>query len=114
MLTVEIFNKGELYERYMGDIVVIKEVIEIFIKSVEEKMDLLAKAIEKKDFNSIKFNAHSIKGQAYNMSAKKLGDIALDIERAIKESDIEKIKILFDELSLSFLEVKDILVNTKF
>jgi len=111
MNTISIFNKEELFERYMNEKEVIKEVIDIFLKSTIEKIDLLKDAIEIKDYEKIKFNAYSIKGQAYNMSAKQLGDIALKIEINAKNYDIDQISENFIALKDAFLKIKDILLK---
>ncbi len=114
MILTYTFNKQELIDRYMGEIEIIKECINIFIESVEEKLTLISDAIETKDFEKIRFNAHSIKGASYNMSVKELGDIALNLEKACKEYDIESIKNYYLSLKENFLKVKEILLNCEF
>lgn len=108
------FNKEELIERYMGDIDSIKECIDIYLKSTEEKLILIKEAIESKNFEKIKFNAHSLKGVSYNISAKDMGDIAKNIEQLAKNCDIESIKKYYSILKENFLKLKKILLNTNF
>ena len=58
-----------------------------FKKSVEE----LREGIDSKDFEKIKFAAHSIKGSAYNIRLNKIGELAEKMEKLAKESKIDNL-----------------------
>ena len=39
-------------------------------------------AISKKDFEALRIAAHTLKGSSYNLGAKRMGDLCLELEKA--------------------------------
>lgn len=111
MVNTYVFNEKELLDRYMGEKEIVKEVIGIFIDDAEKKIELLSNSIDLKDFEKIKIYSHSIKGQSYNISAKEIGDIAFEIEKATKNYDIDTIKNNLSLLKDAFTRLKEILLK---
>lgn len=63
-------NKQNFYDTYQFfDKSVIIEIIDIFTNEYAERFDKLAKNIADRDFQNMRFNAHSLKGVIANFSA---------------------------------------------
>jgi HPt (histidine-containing phosphotransfer) domain-containing protein len=63
-------NKQNFYETYQFfDKSVIIEIIDIFISEYAERFEKLTKNIADRDFQNMRFNAHSLKGVIANFSA---------------------------------------------
>jgi len=63
-------NKQNFYETYQFfDKSVIIEIIDIFISEYAERFEKLKKNIAERDFQNMRFNAHSLKGVVANFSA---------------------------------------------
>ncbi|WP_254105337.1 Hpt domain-containing protein [Aliivibrio fischeri] len=66
--------------------------LQSFIDISEENITKIITAFEKKDTESIRFNAHSIKGMASNFSASRLIKIATSIELCAKKKNMPKLE----------------------
>jgi HPt (histidine-containing phosphotransfer) domain-containing protein len=76
-------NKQNFYETYQFfDKSVIVEIIDIFISEHPERFEKLSKNIKDRDFQNMRFNAHSLKGVIANFSAP----VPLEMVRAYEKS----------------------------
>lgn len=76
-------NKQNFYETYQFfDKSVIIEIIDIFISEYAERFEKLRKNIAERDFQNMRFNAHSLKGVIANFSAP----VPLELIRAYEKS----------------------------
>lgn len=76
-------NKQNFYETYQFfDKSVIIEIIDIFISEYAERFEKLRKNIDERDFQNMRFNAHSLKGVIANFSAP----VPLELIRAYEKS----------------------------
>ncbi|MGN2613965.1 PAS domain-containing hybrid sensor histidine kinase/response regulator [Aliivibrio fischeri] len=66
--------------------------LQSFIDISEENITEIITAFEKKDTESIRFNAHSIKGMASNFRASRLIKIATSIELCAKKKNMPKLE----------------------
>ena len=109
-----IFDKDEIIEKYLGEKEIVIDVLKVFTAKVENQLKIIMNAIDSNEFDKIKFEAHSIKGSAYNITAKNLGDIAFSMEKAAKDFDIDKIKSDYELMKENFNKLKEILSSTIF
>lgn len=76
-------NKQNFYETYQFfDKSVIIEIIDIFISEYAERFEKLSKNIDDRDFQNMRFNAHSLKGVVANFSAP----VPLEMIRSFEKS----------------------------
>ncbi len=76
-------NKQNFYETYQFfDKSVIVEIIDIFVSEHAERFEKLSKNIIDRDFQNMRFNAHSLKGVIANFSAP----VPLEMVRAYEKS----------------------------
>ncbi|MGD9109976.1 MAG: response regulator [Phycisphaerales bacterium] len=77
---------------------VIKQVVEMFLKDSPKCLNSLAEAIKSANPKHIKMYAHSMKGASIQIGAKRLSDIALKLEHAGRDKDMEHVPEMFNEL----------------
>lgn len=105
----EVFDKKGLFERLMEDKDLIKDIIEGFLEEVPGQIAALNEALEKKDRELIRRQAHSLKGASANIGASALRETAYQIELAAKAGDLDKASDLIPELNKQLKELKQAL-----
>jgi two-component system, sensor histidine kinase and response regulator len=103
-----IFSYEMAVDNFMGEIEVVKDVLVVFINKAREEIDGIDEALKKEDFDKIKFNAHSIKGSAYNLTGKLLGKTAENLELSAREKDYIRSSKLYEELKVEFEKFVDV------
>ncbi len=86
---------------------VVLEIINIFIDEYPERILSIRKNIDQKDFDQLRFNAHSLKGVVANFIAPEVQDTARTLEMKGTNKDLEDI----DELYAVLKEKADIMVE---
>jgi len=99
-LTKDIFDPQAFANRLDGDEKVLKRIIKDIPRHIAGQIEKLKTASERKDTESIRLHAHTIKGMCANISAHKLRDKAHEIEVAGKEGRTDMIHSLIDQLEL--------------
>ncbi len=77
---------------------IVNDIINIFIDEYPERMAALQKNIEEKDFEQLRFNAHSLKGVIANFVAPEPQDLARTLEMKGKENDPGGLEEVFTRL----------------
>lgn len=89
---------------FEGDKELLIDVLNGFLGNAKEQIGLIDEAISNHNFKEIRREAHTIKGGAANLTAERLSDVALDLEKSAKSEDFEAcrthIKRLEKELQL--------------
>jgi CheY-like chemotaxis protein/anti-sigma regulatory factor (Ser/Thr protein kinase) len=97
-----VFDKDGLMERVMEDEALVKELIEEFLKEIPQRLSDLANALDKKNYQQIRSQAHTIKGTSGNMGAISLQKVAARLEAAGQANDIETAASLINQLQDQF------------
>jgi len=98
----DVFDYDKLVESFMGERDIVKEVVLEFLKKVPKQINKIDDAIDMSSFDVVKFEAHSIKGAAYNMTSKSFGDAARNLENSTKNGNSQNIKDSFELLKNEF------------
>ena len=77
---------------------IVNEIINIFIDEYPERMETLRKNIDEKDFEQLKFNAHSLKGVVANFVAPEVQELARQLELKGAHKDTTDVEQLYTEL----------------
>jgi HPt (histidine-containing phosphotransfer) domain-containing protein len=101
-----IFNRIELKERLGGNEALIGKFVGMFISSTTNLIPLLSSAIEEKNCEEIKSQAHAIKGSAANVAASMIREISTAIEMAARANELSDVPQLFASLEKAFTEFK--------
>ena len=100
----DVFNYDLMLENYMGEKELVIDVLGVYKNKVEKQLEKIEQAIADKNIGVLKFEAHSIKGGSYNVTAKKIGNIASKMEADCKANDISNIDSYFEDLKEEFKE----------
>ena len=105
----------ENFQYFDKEIVV--DIINIFIDEYPERIATLRKNIDEKDFDQLRFNAHSIKGVIANFVAPEPQELARVLEMKGKEKDGEGLAEIFAQLKekgdLLLEELQELKTNFK-
>jgi two-component system sensor histidine kinase/response regulator len=104
-----IFDMEKTVETFMGKRDVVLKVTGEFIKKVDAEIVQLKTALTKGDYNTISEIAHSIKGGAWNLEVKRLGDLAAELEQAGGEKKKQKCQASLKGMILAYGEFKGFL-----
>ncbi len=103
---VGVFNPDEFVDRMMGDADLARIIVQGFLEDMPEQIGLLKKFFEQGRPDQVSLQAHKIKGAAANVTARALQAVALEMEKAGKSGDMEKLTVLMPRLEARFLELK--------
>ena len=80
---------------------IVSEIIELFAEEYPTRFSTLHQNISESDFDSLQFNAHSLKGVISNFLANDTKELARQLEEKGKKSDPENLSVLYEELKSS-------------
>lgn len=84
---------------------VAREVVQIFIADYPGKLAKLKAAIEKGDFEDIRFTAHDIKSGTLSMGIKPMSEICEMIERDGAQMSKGKLEELAQKLEIDYADI---------
>jgi len=105
--SVPVFDSERALSRVHQKQELLKRVIDIFIKSLSERIDIIENEICNENWDKLETMAHSIKGSSWTIGAQQLGDIAYAMEKAASNEDMTLLVHLFQifkEASKRFIE----------
>ncbi len=105
------FDEAELMDRLGGDREILREVVAIFCHSAPDLVSEIRTSIEGRDLTRLRATAHTLKGAAGNLSAKRLAALALELEDAGQSSDVARAAHYFPRLAAEAEELLTILSN---
>ncbi len=100
-------------ERIGGDESFLEELLNLYFEDFSEKYNQLQKAVEGKEFNSIRELGHGLKGSSANLSLNFLREASSQMEKSGTEMNIEKAKAALALLEKEFKILKDYLSEKK-
>jgi len=103
----EIFNFDRAVETFMGKREVVLKVLKSFIDKVEAQLPAMEKAAAALDLETLRGEAHSIKGGGLNLEILHLGNKAKELEDACREGRRDDVPRLFSELKMLYKEFLD-------
>jgi PAS domain S-box-containing protein len=75
----------------------LREIVELFFKDAHPRLERMHSALEGKDFTALALAAHSLKGSASNLGAKRLAEWCATLEKRAKANDLtESANILLE------------------
>lgn len=93
---------AELMDNFLGKKEVVVPLLERFIDRTKSQIDSLDGYLASKDWETLRREAHTIKGSALNLAAKELGDNAAKAETAAKNNDEEASRAAIETLGPAF------------
>jgi len=101
-----IFDPDEVLEQIGGDEDLLVEIIKIFIDTYPEDLKILLDSINEGDPESIRKNAHRMKGSVSNFGKRQAFESAKLIENLAKEGDLSKMPSMYDDLAESLFSLE--------
>lgn len=102
--STEVINLSHVMEVVDGDMDLFKEITELFFEQGSELVNRIREGIEKGDAERVEHAAHSLKGSAGNIGAKRVHDAAYRLEMMGREGRLER---AMDVLSLLEREIRE-------
>ena len=103
------FDHATVMARLEGDEALFNEVIQLFLEDCPAQLSVIKAAIDSGDADGLRTAAHTLKGAAGNMSAKRLFDAALTLERLGAAGRLEAARAAWRTLSAEAVQVMDAL-----
>ena len=100
----EHFDLDALRERLGGDEHLMREILAVFRRDTAREFERLEAAVSSASCDAIERSAHKIRGAAGNVGANAVVQTAARIERAGRDSQLESIDMMLDELKHLFRE----------
>ncbi|MBF0102926.1 MAG: response regulator [Desulfobacterales bacterium] len=92
----------QILNDFDGDINFIQEIIMDFKIMVKDQIGRIHDAFNNHEIETIKREAHSIKGGSANLTAKRLSHAALELEQAVKSEQTESIPMCIQQIETEF------------
>lgn len=89
------------------DKAIVVEIIDIFLNEYETRLKNIKNAIDAKDFKTLKFDAHSMKGVIANFVADKPLQFAKELEMKGTQGEGSDLEMLYTGLHASTIELAD-------
>jgi CheY-like chemotaxis protein/HPt (histidine-containing phosphotransfer) domain-containing protein len=90
-----------------GKVDVLRRLIGVFLSNIPSRMAELQEALSSADKEEIRRLAHSIKGAAASVGAKRFSKIAFDMELCAQHGSIHAAHLLFDDLDTAFATLRE-------
>jgi HPt (histidine-containing phosphotransfer) domain-containing protein len=97
-----VFDRKAFLERMMGDEELAETVLKGFLEDIPKQITVLKEQVEKGDAEMAGAQAHKIKGSAANVGGEALSGVALEMEKAGKERNLDKLTMLLPKLEREF------------
>ena len=104
-----LFNPSVLMEMLHGDEEMIASILKVFVEDTTVQLQALKQALDLGDNEKVRSRAHSLKGAAGNIGAKRMQSLAAQIEIAGRETNLTEAEDLIASLLEQFEELKAIL-----
>lgn len=92
--------------KQMSGVDFINELIDAFLEDAPQMVQSMRSALDAKDVESFRRNAHSLKSNAHTFGATELGTLARELEYMAKENNLE-VGNRLEILNESFEQVAD-------
>ena len=103
---VTVFDFSKAVDTFMGQEDVVRSVISSFLEKVEDQLSQIPAALDSGDLERVGQEAHSIKGGAWNLEARPLGDAARMLEDTSKAGDRDAVRTAFQKLQEEYEKFK--------
>jgi PAS domain S-box-containing protein len=110
-----IFNEAELVQRLMDDQDLVEAVVIAFVEDMPLQITALKQFLASGDISGAQRQAHTIKGASANLGASRLRQVAFELEKLAKNSDIPEAEIVSNiskrmpEIETAFEQLKQVL-----
>lgn len=101
-----VFDLAHFLQRLRGDEALASSIAAVFLSDIPDQLSLLSKRIEGGDYKQAANLAHMIRGAAINVSGQRLGEVAGQLEEALRADETNIIRTAHRELRVAFDELR--------
>jgi HPt (histidine-containing phosphotransfer) domain-containing protein len=94
----ELFNWDKALQHVEGDVDFLKEIYEIFLEEIPERIEAFQKALDENDIDRIVSLAHSLKGVSLTVGAYSCHELSAELEKAARKYDEKRVRELYRQL----------------
>jgi signal transduction histidine kinase/CheY-like chemotaxis protein len=105
------WSKANALDRLGGDDELLQELCKIYLEESPKLLEKLRRAVADGDAETIRFVAHSIKGEVSYLGAEKASQAARDLEKMGNENDLSKAAAVFAILEREVFGLQSALKN---
>lgn len=102
----QVIDLKDVMERVQDDKELLLELFDIFAEDFVGKRAAFWKAFEKQDTAAFQMIAHGLKGATGNISAARMHENCIELDRMGKDGDIKNAKPMLELLDRQFAEFK--------
>jgi PAS domain S-box-containing protein len=84
---------------------VLRDLADLFLRDARPKLKSMAAALDGKDLAALASIAHSLKGSASNLGARRLAELCATLEKFAKASDLDSARNLLEQTRVEFQRV---------
>lgn len=110
----ELLNWKEALHHVEGDEEFLKEIYEIFLEEIPERIASFQKTLDNNDIDKIVSLAHSLKGVSLTIGADSCHSLAAEIEMAARQNDESKVRGLYPQLEHLLRKIEETIGNMDF
>ena len=89
---------------------VLRDLADLFLRDARPKLQRMGAALDRKDFVALGSIAHSLKGSASNLGARRLAEFCASLEKSTRAADAQSAEDLFHATTAEFHRVEAALV----
>jgi HPt (histidine-containing phosphotransfer) domain-containing protein len=97
-----ILDREALLERVIGDEDLAKELLQMFLEDIPDRLKAIKQAQESGDMETVILEAHTIKGSSGNIGANDISKAAFQVELAGKDANQETTPSFIKQLEDDF------------
>jgi HPt (histidine-containing phosphotransfer) domain-containing protein len=110
---METVNVVHIKETTLGDDEFLAELIDIYLDDVPPQLELLRAAVARADAAAASSVAHRLKGSSGNVGAESLSALCNQIERAGRQSRVDKVSRMMPQIEEEFGRVRACLLRIR-
>lgn len=102
----ELFDALGALDNLDGNIVLLKEVTDLFLEKAPQQIQKMKDAFSCGDASLLERHAHTLKGGSSNIGASKFSDEAFHLELAAKGGDMDKCGLLLEQIEREMVNLQ--------
>ena len=106
------WDRNFAFEQSGEDEELLGELLDLLCLSSESDLDKIRKAADAGDATAVGEAAHSIKGASANLSANRVSQVALELEKCSKEAKLDQAADLLKQLTEQIQQLEDYVKQT--
>ena len=108
-----VFDRDEFFDIMMGDVESGRILLDEFLQQTSDHLELLGEDIEAGDVENTKKTAHLIKGSSLNVTATRLAEAALALEKGADAMTADALKAAFAAVKTEFAALAEAIARER-